>query len=329
MSGVSYSIVIPFKDSKVTIIRCLNSCKKAILKFNQINKVEIILCDNMSQDSTRELALDWAQENPWIDLKLVSAYSDRGPGIGRNAGIENSVGEYLTFLDSDDELDEEILQQLSKTILEAKEPPDLVVLNYSENSENCVNERYRRLDSYLRARETLIQDFISMSLDGSIIAMCFKSAFLKHEQHSKQLKFNPGIFEDIPFLAAAIKLSGPILVIDQDLYVKHKISHSITSLWSPGDNQYYLDAWKKVFSVFELEASKHPAAKMRGLRGITGVCISIIEKTNSSPEVQEEYFQELSNLVKINFPFWEAAFLGPIESRYDRKFVEFAIRYLV
>jgi glycosyltransferase involved in cell wall biosynthesis len=269
------------------------------------------------------------QENPWIKVKLVSAFSDRGPGIGRNAGIENSVGEYLTFLDSDDELDEEIFQQISKTVQTVKEPPDLIVLNYAENSENGVSARYRRLDSYSKSRESLIQDFISMSLDGSIIAMCFKSAFVKHKHHSKELKFNPGIFEDIPFLAAAIKLSSSISVIDQDLYVKHKTSHSITSLWSPSDNQHYLHAWKRVFSVFELERSKHSAAMMRGLRGIIGVCISVIEETTGSPEVKDKYFQELREVVRVDFPFWETAYLGPIESGYDRKFAEFAIRYLV
>lgn len=283
----------------------------------------------MSQDSTRALALDWMHDNPIIKLKIVSASSNLGPGIGRNEGIEKSVGKYITFLDSDDELDDEIFEELTKTIQLASEAPDLVVLNFSEISESRIRNHYRRLDSYLKSRSSLIQDFVSMSLDGSIIAMCFKSSFLKNKNHSNLLKFNAGIFEDIPFLATTINLANSISVIDQDLYVKHKSSNSITTLWRPEENQFYLDSWKQVFYLFGPEDGKYSAEIRRGLRGIVGVCIQIIEETTSYPELRNIYFQELGEVIRVKFPFWKSAYLGPIESRYDRKFVEFAIRYLM
>lgn len=157
----------------------------------------------------------------------------------------------------------------------------------------------------------------------------FQVLFLKDKNHSKHLKFNPGIFEDIPFLASTINLSNSISVIDHDLYVKHKTSNSITTLWRPEVNPIYLDAWKQVFNLFGSEDGKYFAEMRRGLRGIVGVCIQIIEESTSNHKIRDTYFQELGDVIKVKFPFWEFAHLEPIESQYDRKYVEFAIRYLM
>lgn len=60
---------------------------------------EIIVVDNASCDNTAEVI------NSIIDnrIKFIKHDVNRGPAASRNTGLKNSGGDYITFLDSDDE----------------------------------------------------------------------------------------------------------------------------------------------------------------------------------------------------------------------------------
>ncbi len=90
---MKFSIIIPCYNSEKYIEKCLRSI------FNQtLNKkeYEVIIIDDGCTDNTIKIA----QNYPAIFLKT----SRRKAGGARNKGIDNAKGEYLIFLDSDDEL---------------------------------------------------------------------------------------------------------------------------------------------------------------------------------------------------------------------------------
>ena len=47
---------------------------------------------------------------------LATEEGHRGPGAGRNVGLNNATGDYILFLDADDELNDEALDNISRTI---------------------------------------------------------------------------------------------------------------------------------------------------------------------------------------------------------------------
>jgi glycosyltransferase involved in cell wall biosynthesis len=61
---------------------------------------EVIVIDDNSEDNTRDLVKKYNDER----IKYVKNYENRGCGRARNQGIEIAKGDYITFLDSDDEL---------------------------------------------------------------------------------------------------------------------------------------------------------------------------------------------------------------------------------
>lgn len=97
ISMYKVSVVIPYYNSEATILRALNSVKAQTLK-----DYEIILVDDGSRDNSHNVVDAFIAENLYI--KITNIYQENmGPSIARNRGIREATGEYIAFLDSDDE----------------------------------------------------------------------------------------------------------------------------------------------------------------------------------------------------------------------------------
>lgn len=90
------SVVIPAYNSQDTIIGCVESV------VNQTYKnIEIIVVDDGSTDNTIELLCAF---NVHIENKIhIIKQTNQGPSCARNAGVNYAQGNYIAFLDSDDE----------------------------------------------------------------------------------------------------------------------------------------------------------------------------------------------------------------------------------
>ena len=74
--------------------------------FNQLNdSFEIVVCDNCSNDGSKEVLQEYAQKGR---IKLVVEKSSRGKG--RQIAFENSTGKYIiSGLDTDDKLKQDFI----------------------------------------------------------------------------------------------------------------------------------------------------------------------------------------------------------------------------
>lgn len=101
------SVIITVKNVEEYLLECLKSVAKQTIK-----DLEIVVVYAESKDNTLNILKDFQKK----DKRLKIFYQER-PGIGaaKNCGIENSIGEYITFLDGDDYyLDETALEKLYK-----------------------------------------------------------------------------------------------------------------------------------------------------------------------------------------------------------------------
>ncbi len=90
------SVIIPIFNVEKYVEKCVNSLLNNDLK---INEYEIIIVDDGSQDSSLFIVNELAKQNS--SIKIISQ-KNKGLGGARNTGINNSIGDYLLFLDSDD-----------------------------------------------------------------------------------------------------------------------------------------------------------------------------------------------------------------------------------
>ena len=99
MKNKLLSVIIPVFNSEKGITDTLNS----IITQNDIDllkeMVEVIVVDNNSTDNTLALAKGFSKTNNFI--KFVEQHLIQSSYASRNFGVENSVGEYLFFIDSD------------------------------------------------------------------------------------------------------------------------------------------------------------------------------------------------------------------------------------
>ena len=73
---------------------------------------EFLIIDDSSTDNTVELVNEFVKQDPRIKL-FKTPQNSGGPALPKNIGIENATGEYVAFLDDDDEwLPEKLSKQL-------------------------------------------------------------------------------------------------------------------------------------------------------------------------------------------------------------------------
>lgn len=99
------SVVVPMYNSEEYIIDCLNSITK-----QTYTNIEIIVIDDGSTDHGYLRVSKLKNEDGRI--KLIHK-TNAGVSASRNTGIDNSKGEYILFVDSDDIID---LNMISKMI---------------------------------------------------------------------------------------------------------------------------------------------------------------------------------------------------------------------
>ena len=110
------SIIIPVYNTEQYLRRCLDSC------VNQVDVTsddyEIIAVNDGSTDRCVEILDEYRLRYP----KLISVISqvNKGQSAARNAGIRQSVGEYVWFVDSDDYISPSAISCVSRRLGGAK-----------------------------------------------------------------------------------------------------------------------------------------------------------------------------------------------------------------
>ncbi len=93
MSGLKVSIVIPLYNKALYVERALDS-----IRAQTLTDFEVIVVDDGSTDDGASIVARYSDSG----VRLISQ-SNAGPGPARNAGIAEAKGEFIAFLDADDE----------------------------------------------------------------------------------------------------------------------------------------------------------------------------------------------------------------------------------
>ena len=98
------SIIIPVYNAATTLKRCLQS-----VVSSHLTGLEIICINDGSTDNSGKLLADWAQQDPRIK---VLAQDNAGVSTARNLGLRQASGQYIVFVDADDEITPTYLSNL-------------------------------------------------------------------------------------------------------------------------------------------------------------------------------------------------------------------------
>lgn len=206
------SVIVPIYNTE----KYLKNCIKSIL--NQTYKeLELILIDDGSQDGSGDICDRYAM----IDKRVIVVHQgNSGVSVARNRGIDIANGDYITFVDSDDWLEENTFKILTELLK-------------SNNSDMIVSNAYFRNEKDLRfigipgnrlrytaeeAKDLLLKFQFSTSL-----CMClYSKSIIKGAHLNESIHF----WEDLEYQYRVICKADKIAVNTTPLY--HYREGSIT-----------------------------------------------------------------------------------------------------
>lgn len=101
---VLVSVIVPVYNVEQYLERCVESIRNQTLK-----EIEIILVDDGSPDECPRLCDEYAE----LDERIKVIHKKNGGlSSARNAGIQNSRGKYIGFIDSDDYIESNMYEKL-------------------------------------------------------------------------------------------------------------------------------------------------------------------------------------------------------------------------
>ena len=139
------SFVVPCYNGADTLQKCVESV------FCQgIDDYEIIVVNDGSTDNTLEVAKIIANEHPQV---VVLNKPNGGVSSARNMGIENATGDYILFLDADDEFDPNFWKDVKPY---ADKQIELILFGFdSEQSPSKVKKYCNRI------RKDIVVDYLA------------------------------------------------------------------------------------------------------------------------------------------------------------------------
>lgn len=124
------SVIIPVYN----VEDYLNRCIKSVLSQTYSN-IEIILVDDGSKDRSGEVCDELAKKYKQIH---VIHQQNKGLSEARNEGLNQALGEYIVFIDSDDFIHQDMLKILYENII--KTDPDISICSFRKVNENELDQ---------------------------------------------------------------------------------------------------------------------------------------------------------------------------------------------
>src|SRR5699024_1031794 len=143
-----------------------------------------------------------------------------GVATTRNVGIENARGEYIYFIDADDEIVDKTIEILIKWAVNEK--PDLIVGNYykQKNDVNTKNKQYkeRKINRKETNKTRLKADMFLIK--GRPLASACNKLYKKDFLDKNNIRFESKVFaEDRLFNLMCFVNKPDILLVDEYTYI--------------------------------------------------------------------------------------------------------------
>ncbi|MGF2995125.1 glycosyltransferase [Lactococcus lactis] len=213
------SIIVPVYNVESWIYECIQS----ILKQSYTN-FELLIINDGSTDNSIYKIKDLIKNDERV--KLFNR-ENRGVASSRNFGMDQSKGEYIIFVDSDDKITANMLESCINLFNTTN--VDIVAFNASVLDENNIGifDKNKYKQKQLVPSKIYQSDEFIRRNGTKIVSVClyiYKNKFLK----SNNIRFNEGIIhEDVVFWLDILLCKFTISYLDQNFYIRRVRENSI------------------------------------------------------------------------------------------------------
>ena len=185
---VSISIIIPVYN----VGQYIEACLKSIMAQTYTGSMECLIVDDCAQDNSIEIAQNViANYQGPISFRVLHHNRNRGLSAARNTGMNEAVGDYFFFADSDDELPADSIERLVTAL--GNEHFDLVVGGIKTIGDDGLHEylRMRLADGTVLRGIDIISHYKS-HWNMMAQAKLYNATFLRNQQ----ITFKEGIIHE-------------------------------------------------------------------------------------------------------------------------------------
>lgn len=242
------SIVIPIYNAEKYLEECLNSIKNQTYK-----NFEVIMVNDGSKDDSETICMNFLRsDSRFRYLKKENA----GVSSARNVGLDNVEGDYITFIDADDWVDENYLELLIATV--KKNHSDIVISSYKQfnNIDVFYLRAYTIQEKYLLNFEKMNRDdFLTLFPKLMSTNVCFNNAVAKlfRKELVNDLRFDTSIKygEDLDFYFRLYLNVDSISYVDEPTYVYRMHGDSTTSNFNQEHAEQELSIFKQMYEKIQ------------------------------------------------------------------------------
>ena len=219
------SIIVPVYNAEKYLHRCIDS-----ILAQTFTDFELILIDDGSTDTSGEICDKYAKNNSRI---RVMHQKNAGASSARNKGIEESVGKYLLFCDSDDFVHPQWCQILYD--LAENNPDSLCVCNLLRTDSE--------IETYPIKETNCIYDITYFELYKiGLSGFAFNKIFNAKKIKDNKIYFPLGIpiGEDAIFVSGYIHEQAPIVFCEDILYYYNQNNDSAMHKYYSKWMEYHL-----------------------------------------------------------------------------------------
>lgn len=269
MENNKITVIVPMYNTEKYIERCIRSIMEQTYK-----NLEIIIVNDGSTDKSLDICKKLQDEDNRI---IIINQENKGVAGARNTGIENSKGEFIGFVDSDDFLEKNMYEKLMSYI--------------AEYNADLSSARAFMIDRNGILEETHYNNYVDSFMDEKSILKAYVDRFLTIAVWDKlfkreiidNIRFASTVFcEDAKFVLDVCDNAKKVVCTSERLY--NHLRRTGNSITNTSFNEFYMTLYD------------YASKKRKEIIDRNSLCID---------EAQKMYFNSIFHLIKIYKRDWD------------------------
>lgn len=267
------SIIVPIYN----VEQYLNRCVESIVRQTYDN-IEVLLVNDGSTDRSIDICEKWARADARI---RVFDKTNGGLSDARNYGLCKASGAYVLFVDSDDWIHEEMLQQLMSEM--KKSYADIVCCGLIEATDaETSNKRWFKTNKVFSGAEAM-----SYLIDNDILTSHVMPKLYRRDILGSNLFPKGKLFEDIYVMHNIFAKCNSVAVIPECLYYYYVRDDSISNKVALRNRMAWVEALQKRYDDVKDVKDEYREKLMYQIANVYS--LSIVQNKFREDEIEKEF----------------------------------------